>query len=243
VPIPTSPQLAGHRVLVPGGTGGVGEGVVRRYLAAGAEVVVPTRSQSRADEFRMTLGDDVNDHLHLVVHAYSTFAEAEDLAAQVVKFRGGIDSVVAPIGGWWAGKRLTEITEEDWQSAFLDLATAHIAVLRACLPRMSARGAYTIIVGDSATSPVPGSGLVSMEQSALLMMQQVAEAELNTTRRVFALMLGPVATRSTGHGDITAEQVGSITVAASAATTAPGRIIAVHNNAEVDDALTSLAAS
>ncbi len=44
-------DLSGHRVLVPGATGGVGEGVVRQYLAAGAEVIVPTRSQSRAEEF------------------------------------------------------------------------------------------------------------------------------------------------------------------------------------------------
>ena len=44
----SSPILSGHRVLVPGGTGAVGEGVVRQYLAAGAEVVVPTRTPERA---------------------------------------------------------------------------------------------------------------------------------------------------------------------------------------------------
>jgi len=36
--------LADRRVLVPGGTGAVGEGVVRAHLAAGAEVVVLTRT-------------------------------------------------------------------------------------------------------------------------------------------------------------------------------------------------------
>ncbi len=38
--IGTTPELSRRRVLVPGGTGAVGEGVVRRYLAAGATVVV-----------------------------------------------------------------------------------------------------------------------------------------------------------------------------------------------------------
>lgn len=236
------PDLTGHRVLVPGGTGGVGEGVVRSYLAAGAEVIVATRSQQRADEFLAVLGGAADAHLHLIVADYSTFTSAEELAKQVAHYRGGIDSVVAPIGGWWAGKQLAEIDEADWQSAFVDLATAHMAVLRACLPRMSAGGAYSIIVGDSAASPVPGSGLVSMEQSALLMMQRVLQAEHADTRRVFALMLGPVATRNSAGG-VTADQVGAVAVAVSAATTAPGGVIPLHDAAEVGDALARLGAS
>lgn len=237
-----SPTLSGTRVLVPGGTGAVGEGVVRRYLAAGAEVIVPTRSEQRADEFRALLGAVADEHLHLIVHDYSTFAATGDLAEQVVHYRGGIDSVVAPIGGWWAGKNLTEIDEADWHSAFVGLATTHMAMLRACLPRMSKDGAYSIIVGDSAGWPVPGSGLVSMEQSALLMMQRVVEAELEDTRRVFALVLGQVGTRHNDGGAITADQVGAVAVAASTGTS-PGRIIPLHDDTEVNDALTSLSAS
>jgi 3-oxoacyl-[acyl-carrier protein] reductase len=129
--------LSGHRVLVPGGTGGVGEGVVRQYLAAGAEVVVPTRTPERAAEFRRVLGPAATSHLHLVVHDYTTFAGAEDLAAQTEHRLGGIDDVIAPIGGFWAGRPLWEVTEADWQGTFVQLATAHLAVLRACLPQQT----------------------------------------------------------------------------------------------------------
>ena len=237
---PRSP-LQGRNVLVPGGTGAVGEGVVRQHLAAGAEVIVPTRTEQRAREFAALLGDAADEHLHLVVQDCSTFAAAETLAEQVVRLRGGIDSVVAPIGGWWTGKKLFAIDEQDWQSAFVALATAHMAVLRACLPRMSAQGAYSIVVGDSALHPVPSSGLVSMEQSALLMMQRVVAAELGATRRVFALLLGPVTTRDGGDGALTAGQVGSVAVAASVGAVA-GRTIALHDAAEVDAALVDLAA-
>lgn len=48
----TSPDLSGRHILIPGGTGGVGQGAVRAYLAAGADVVVPTRNEARAEEFR-----------------------------------------------------------------------------------------------------------------------------------------------------------------------------------------------
>ncbi|MFI1415166.1 SDR family NAD(P)-dependent oxidoreductase [Streptomyces sp. NPDC020707] len=240
------PDLSGRRALVPGGTGAVGEGVVRGYLAAGADVVVPTRTQERAEEFRAVLGGAATDRLHLVVHDYTTFAGAEQLAEEMERRLGGVDDVVAPIGGWWAGKRLSEIDEADWQSAFVDLATAHLAVLRACLPRLNARGAYTLIVGASAFTPIPGSGLVSMEQAALLMMQQVLAAELDGEQRVFALVLGPVRTRLVDSGDpdqVTADQVGAVAVAASAAAAVGGRQIRLRNQAEADEALALLQAA
>jgi 3-oxoacyl-[acyl-carrier protein] reductase len=234
------PDLSGRRVLVPGGTGAVGEGVVRAYLAAGADVVVPTRTRERADEFRHVLGEAATDRLHLVVHDYTAFAGAELLADEMERRPGGVDDVVAPIGGWWAGRRLWEIDEVDWQSAFVGLATAHMAVARACLPRMSARGAYTVILGASAFTPIPGSGLVSMEQAAVLMMRQVLGAEFAGERRVFALVLGPVRTRLVDAGAsawVTADQVGVVAVAASAAATVGGREIRMRDQAETDEAL------
>lgn len=232
------PNLSTHRVLVPGGTGAIGEGVVRAFLDAGAEVIVPTRSEERAQEFRDVLGEAADEHLHLVVHDYSTFTGAQALIDQVVHYRGALDSVVAPIGGWWQGRMLAEITEEDWRSAFTDLASTHMAVLRAALPHLSEHGAYTLVVGDSSTWPVPGSGLVSMEQAALLMMQRVAAVESGTTRRVFSLILGQVQTR-TGEGGIDAIDVGRVAAAISAGT-APSASIGLHTHDEAQTALLAL---
>jgi NAD(P)-dependent dehydrogenase (short-subunit alcohol dehydrogenase family) len=236
------PDLSGRRVLVPGGTGGVGEGVVRRYLAAGADVVVPTRSERRAQEFREVLGAAATDRLHLVVHDYTSFAGAEHLAAEVERNLGGIDDVVAPIGGFLAGHRLWEVDESEWRSAFVELSTAHAAVMRACVPRLSRSGAYVVIVGESAVQPVPTAGLVSMEQSALLMMQRVLDAELDNAKRIFALVLGPIRTRMAVDGGpdlVSADQVGEVAVAASASTAA-GQEIRLRDQAEFDRAVTLL---
>jgi 3-oxoacyl-[acyl-carrier protein] reductase len=242
--ITTVPDLTGHRVLVPGGTGAVGDGVVRRYLAAGADVVVPTRSQERADEFRTLLGGAASEHLHLVVHDYTSFAGADDLAAQMVANLGGIDDVVAPIGGWWAGKRLWEIDEADWSSAFVGLATTHMAIARAVVPRLAPTGTYSVIVGASASWPVPLSGLVSMEQAAVLMMQQVLVAELDGASRAFALVLGPVSTRAVpGEASwVTADQVGEFAVGASALPSLPGQAVRMTEPTEIAAALALVAA-
>jgi NAD(P)-dependent dehydrogenase (short-subunit alcohol dehydrogenase family) len=238
----TSPDLSGRRVLIPGGTGGVGEGVVRAYLAAGAQVVVPTRSQERAEQFRALLGGTATERLHLFEHDYTDFAGAEALVATMADRLGGVDDVVAPIGGWWHGKRLWEIDQADWQAVFVDLATAHMAVLRAALPRMTRRGAYSIVVGESARIPIPGSGLVSMEQTALQMMHQVVTVEHQGAKRVFLLELGAVATRFVEAPDpaqVTSAQIGAVAVAASASPQ-PGRLVQLLNRAQAEAALVSL---
>lgn len=237
--------MTSRRVLIPGGTGGVGEGVVRAYLAAGAQVVVPTRSERRAAEFRQILGDAVSDRLHLVVHDYTSFDGAERLAAEMVERLGGIDDVVAPIGGYWGGRKLWEVDALDWQTAFVDLATTHTAVMRAVLPRLSPAGTYQIVAGESGLGPVPGSGLLSMQQAALLMMRDVLEAEVDGRQRVFGLVLGPVSTRAVADAQpewITPGQVGEVAVAASAGQSA-GRVIRLPDPDAAADALALLSGS
>jgi len=239
----TRTDLTGRRVAVAGGTGGVGEGVVRRYLAAGAQVLVPTRSPQRAEEFRAALGEAATDRLHLVVHDYTTFDGAERLAAEARARLGGVDAVVASVGGWWAGRRLWEVDGADWSGAFVDLATTHLALARAFVPVLNPAGAYTVVVGESATFPVPRSGLVSMQQSALLMMRDVLQAELDGDQRVFALVLGPVHTRhATGEaGWITSDRIGEVAVALATTLAFSGRAVRLHDDAAAVEALQAIA--
>ncbi|WP_250008982.1 SDR family NAD(P)-dependent oxidoreductase [Actinoplanes sp. M2I2] len=235
-------RVDGRRVLIPGGTGGVGEGIVRAYLAAGAHVVVPSRDERRAAEFRQVLGEAVTDRLHLVVHDYTTFDGADRLAAEMTDRLGGLDDVVAPIGGYWGGRKLWEIDPADWQAAFVDPVTTHAAVMRAVLPRLSPTGTYQIVAGESGFRPVPGSGLLSMEQSALLMMGKVLVAEAAGRPRVFTLVLGPVRTRSVGDAQpewITPGQIGEVAVAASVSELA-GHEIRLPDPASAARALTLL---
>lgn len=220
--MPFSPDLSGRRVLVPGGSGGVGEGVVRAFLAAGADVVVPTRTAAREKELQQLIGDAGPGRLHTATRDYTTFGGAAALVQTMQDRLGGIDDVIAPIGGWWSGGPLHGIAESDWAEAFVALASTHMAVARAALPQMSGAGGYTLIVGQSAEFPVPGSGLVSMQQAALLMMQRVLAAEV-PDQRITAFILGPVRTRFVEGeaGWISADQIGAI--ATSITTSSPAQ--------------------
>ena len=63
---------------------------------------------------------------------------------------GGLDHLVAPIGGWWSEGAIGTMSGEDWRGAFVDLATSHMAVLA----RLGPDGSCVVVVGDSALHPV-----------------------------------------------------------------------------------------
>ncbi|PYY46395.1 hypothetical protein DEJ03_07890 [Curtobacterium sp. MCLR17_043] len=90
-----------------------------------------------------------------------------------------------------------------------------------------------MIVGQSAEFPVPGSGPVSMEQAAVLMMQRVLAAE-SPDERVHALVLGPVRTRFVdGEPDwVAASEVGAAAVALSLATGIGSHSVSLASSAE-----------
>lgn len=228
------PTLAGRRVVIPGGTGGVGEGAVRAWLQAGAEVVVPTRNAARGAELRRMLGRDGDrKSLHIMEIEYDTFGAAERLAAAVREAYGEVTDVVASVGGWWSGDGIWAVTESDWQRFFLELVTTHVALLRAFVPGLPTGGTYSLVLGGSAFTPVPGSAIISMEQAALRMMRTVVAAEAEGRVGVHGLLLGPVATRHRPYVDadmITADEVGRVTVgyAAAAANASSEAVLRTH---------------
>lgn len=211
--------MVGRVAVIPGGTGAVGEGLVRAWLNAGATVIVPSRTQGRVEQFRGVLGDlGTSDRLHFVVGDYTSFEGAEAIAARISAEHGEVTDLIASIGGWWQGAPLWEITEADWNHFFIGLTTAHVAQVRAWIPRLSETGSYQLILGGSAETPVPGSAIINMEQAALLMMHRVVTAEVGDQRRLFTQILGPVDTRLRHQVDpewVSAAEVGYLSVVAA----------------------------
>jgi 3-oxoacyl-[acyl-carrier protein] reductase len=212
----SSTPLAGKVVVIPGGTGNVGEGIVRAFLKAGATVIVPSRSQARLDALAKLIGPELGGDLKTIAAGYGTFADADQLATRIVKEHGHVDHVVASVGGWWMGKALWQISQDDWQKVFVDVATSHMALARSFVPRLAEDGSYTTIAGFSAQKPYQAAGIVSVQGAAQLMMREAFSAELKGQRRINDLVLGPIINRSRPGGDpnwLTADQVGEAAVA------------------------------
>lgn len=207
-------DLTGKKVLIYGGTGNVGEGMLRTYLKSNALIIIPTRSSESRDNFLELLGEEgQTDKLKFVVGDYSTFEGSEQMAKDIEGNFGEIDHVIASIGGWWSGGPFWRVSEHAWNKQFIGLATSHAAIARAWIPRLGANSSYQIIAGGSGTHPVDGSGIVSMQQASLIMMAEVLALEAEGKTRVFAFVLGVVDGRKRPQHKphwITAEQVGMV---------------------------------
>lgn len=224
-------------MVVPGGTGNVGEGIVRAFLTAGASVVVPSRNKDRLTALAERVGPELATRLHGIPAGHGTFAEADKLAEQIEAAHGRIDHVVPAIGGWRMGKALWQTSEAEWQRFFVETTTAHMAVARAFVPRLESAGSYTLISGFSAQKPYPSAGIISMHGAALLMMREVLGAELDGQRRVNDLILGPIVTRGRPHGSpewLTADQVGQAAVLVATNPTIHDEHITLDTRADLD---------
>ncbi len=131
-------------VLITGATGGIGPTLTRRIAATGACLALTARHQ----EILETLAQDL--HLsaeRVLLHAadLAVAQEVQELVDATISRWGGIDVLVNIAGGWMGGKRLADLTEEEWDAGLdRNLRTAFL-VNRAVLPSMLERGWGRII--------------------------------------------------------------------------------------------------
>jgi NAD(P)-dependent dehydrogenase (short-subunit alcohol dehydrogenase family) len=120
-------EFAGRRVLVTGGTQGMGEATVRRLAAGGARVVTAARSP---------LPEGLAVELFIQADM-STRQGANEVAAQVLKHFGGLDLLVNNVGGSSSPSGgVLALTEAHWQNEIdLNLFSA-TRLDRAFIPAM-----------------------------------------------------------------------------------------------------------
>lgn len=201
-------------VVIGGGTGSVGEGIVRAFLEAGFRVIVPSRSETKVAQLADRLRDAPGKIEPIIV-------DLEDKKSVQTAVRSKVDSVdtlVASLGGWWQGTPLVSVRPETWRKVMGMGLDAHFFFARAFVPllRRGPGSSYTFINGSSAEHAYSGASLSSISAAAQLMMAQSLMVELKGQHRVNALVLGPVITRSRPHGNhdwITAVDAGNAAVA------------------------------
>jgi NAD(P)-dependent dehydrogenase (short-subunit alcohol dehydrogenase family) len=198
-------NLNGKIAVVLGGTGGVGEGIVKALLEGGAKVVVPSRNQLNLD--RLTEYVAGSNPENLIPHPGSV--DTEENALQFGRFLHQnfkhIDLAVASIGSWHQGHPVYAYPVNDWNRILNDNLTAHFLAVKTLVPMLDPRNScYFHINGFGADEPHPYAGPVAMCAAAQKSLIQTLAKEVDKTGiKIYELILGPIKTRDRlqhGHG-------------------------------------------
>ena len=129
-------ELSGKRVLVTGGTKGIGAAIVKRLKQAGATVISTARSTP-----------DTQHSADLFIQAdVSTVEGVQKVVKNVSERFGDIDILVNNLGGSSApGGGALALTDNDWEQAFDTNLFAAVRFDRAFLPKMLEKKAGVII--------------------------------------------------------------------------------------------------
>lgn len=139
-------EFAGKRVLVTGGTKGMGEAIARRLAAGGATVATTARS---------ALPEGQTPDL-FVRADLSRAAGVQQVAKEVLERMGGVDILVDNVGGSSAPSGGFEVlTDDEWQQALETNLLAAVRLDRALLPGMLERRSGVIVHVSSIQRRLP----------------------------------------------------------------------------------------
>ncbi len=181
---------SGKIAIVTGGSGALGTVVTRCLLDEGAKVAIPLASQT-PEAFSSGLHAGVATNVLLRSANLVDEKQVENFTNDVLKTWGRIDYLVNIAGGYVGGKKTTDASLEDWQSALAMNLTTTFLMSRAAL-RVMQNQKYGRIVSISAMTalmPSAGKGAYSVaKRGVITLTETIAEEykEVGITANVIA---------------------------------------------------------
>ena len=123
-------ELSGKIALVTGGTKGTGKAIAKRFLQAGATVVITARNEP----------EEENKNLYFISADLSTPEGTQKVVAEVLAKYGRLDILVNNLGGSETqGGGFAVLTDKDWENTIQTNLLAPVRLDRGFLPQMIAQ--------------------------------------------------------------------------------------------------------
>jgi len=144
-------DFSGKRVLITGGTSGMGESTALAFAAAGSRVVITGRNRKRADEI-LERDRESGGSMAFVAGDISARNACDLIVDEAVGILGGLDIVVNSAGIIYHATA-EETTDEQWLQTMNVNVNGMFFICRAALPHLkSSRGTIINIASDAALS-------------------------------------------------------------------------------------------
>lgn len=134
-------DISSKRVVITGGSGGIGSGLVAGFLDAGTRVVVSVRDSSQIEEVKRIHGSDA---LSVIVADLNDPQKVSTFVDQANESLGGIDVLIAAHGNVEPGPAV-DMSDESWAHQLQLNLTSVFQLSRAVAPQMIERKSGKII--------------------------------------------------------------------------------------------------
>jgi 3-oxoacyl-[acyl-carrier protein] reductase len=137
-------DLSGKRILVTGGSRGIGRACCELAARAGARVAIGYRFERPAAEALVRSIVDAGGEAHCVAAELADRGEAEMLVDDAAERFGGLD-VLINNHGIWKGSPIDEMSDNEWNEMIGINLSGAFHVIRAAVPHFKAGGGGTIV--------------------------------------------------------------------------------------------------
>jgi NAD(P)-dependent dehydrogenase (short-subunit alcohol dehydrogenase family) len=170
-------EFAGKRVVVSGGSKGLGRATVERFVAGGAKVVTAARSLAPPIDGTLSVQADL------------TTPQGSDVLAQAaLDHLGGVDIIAHVLGGSSSpAGGFVALSDDHWLAELNFNLLAAVRLDRLLVPQMTARGSGAVVHVTSIQSVLP------MPESTTA--YAAAKAGLRTYSKALSRELGPKGVR------------------------------------------------
>jgi NAD(P)-dependent dehydrogenase (short-subunit alcohol dehydrogenase family) len=191
--------LAGKRVLVTGGSSGIGTAIVRRLASQGATVAINYRSDQKAADALVGELRDNGCTASAFPADISDKAQTHELVDAVVSEFGGLDLLVGNAGVEHFGA-LETITQADFDRLFHTNVAGQLFVTQAAVAAMADGGRIVLSSSVSARLQVHHHALYAASKAAIpAMVRNLAPELAERNIAINAIAPGATATRMAGY--------------------------------------------
>lgn len=173
-------SIAGRSVIVTGATKGIGKGIARVFVEAGANVLVTGRDKGDAQRTVEELSALGSGQVASFLGDVADRASCAAMADAAVAAHGGID-VLCANAGIFPDAKLASMSEADMDRVLDTNVKGTMLSVQACLPSLSASAHGRVILTSSITGPItgfPGWSHYGASKAAQLGFMRTAAIEL-----------------------------------------------------------------
>ena len=175
--------LAGKQAIITGANQGLGLEIARKFVSAGADVMLCARNEARLDDAFAELKLMAASNQKIVTQAadVSVESDAYEVVQKTLALLGGCHILINNAGVYGPMGEIESVDWQDWKRTIEINVYGSVLMSRALLPHFKAQryGKLIQISGGGATNPLPRISAYAASKAAIVRYAETLALEVN----------------------------------------------------------------